>query len=68
MREKQAEKLWKEKSFQNMKANMAASQYTIEKRFVNGEWDYCVSHWVSRNKVAEYWPRWTQDFQATHPF
>jgi hypothetical protein len=65
MKLKQAEKLWQSYALADMKTNMVGSRYIIERRPHGEGHSYCVSHYVSRTKVAEYWPQWTQDFKAT---
>jgi len=67
MKLKQAEAMWKARTFEDMRSNMVSSAYTIEKRETSKGPDYCVSHWVGRVKISESWPQYTTEFRATAP-
>ena len=64
----QAEKFWQARALQDMKSNMAGSEYVIERRPHGEGYSYCVSQYVCRRKVEEYWPEYTREFKATETF
>lgn len=59
MNRHQAERHWQSLALQAMKANMAGTVYSIERRpHTRTTYSYCVSLYVCRPKTAEFWPRY----------